>query len=176
MNHHASRFVDDDDVSIFIDDDERQCLGFEIRCNGFLNVYGDLLARLERLIRLHLAPAERDEAALDQPLNLGARVGRHDGGEKPIKAEALAVWSDGDEKLGPVIQGFPGLVGASKQARRSAASYAARLRAVFGAGATARDRYTSMATASGARTIEMNCDVEKMPTVPRSSPRKISMM
>src|SRR5262249_55593856 len=111
---------------------------------------GDDLAGLHELVRFRRLAGDRDVALFDQPLNLRARSIRENRRQEAIEANTVAVGRNGQVH--------------------------AALRARFGSGASARDRYTSMTIASGASRIEMNCDVENMPTVPRSSPRKNSMM
>src|ERR1051326_7939063 len=147
MDDHARRLVDDDQVAILVDDVERQRFGLRLGIDRLRDQDFDLLSTPHALIRPGGAPGALHAARFDQALDLRPRLRRQHRCEKAIEPERAfdSVVRDGD---------------------RHAAFLAS-----FGDGATARDRYTSMTTASGASSTEMNCDVDRAPTLPRSSPR-----
>ena len=115
MHHHPRRLVDDDEIVILIEDGERQRFGLRRRVDWLWDVDGDVLSRLDRLVRFRRAVRDEHAALFDQPLDLRARQ-REDRDEKSIEPETVAIVWDGD-----------GL------------NHAA-LRARFGSGAIARER------------------------------------
>src|SRR5205814_462643 len=111
----------------------------------------DLVTRVKDTIRFHRLAGDLNFAFFDQPLNLRSRLPGEHAGEISIDPDARLVGRN-DQAVAIHVQ-------------------AARLIARRGSGDLRRLSTTSMTRLSGARMIEMNCDVETPMMIPRSSPR-----
>ena len=151
---------------VLVDDRQRQRFGLRRRIDRLGDVDRDRPARLAPAGSDFAAAARhQDVAVLDQPLDLRSRVlaagprreSDRAGRSSPSVGDGdTGCRLDSDGRTVSYLRGLPRALRLRRDRR-------------------ARGRRACM-IASGASTIEMNCEVENMPTVPRSSPRKNSMM
>ena len=161
MHDHARRLVDDDDVGILVKDLERHRLGFGGSGRGRREGRRqcDLPSRTARFgLRRRARRRARDR--LRSASGSATANGRR--GRRP----------EIDRGAVPRTQERPRI-------RAVSTNHAATLRrrgTRCGVSGLVRDSQISIAMASGARSSEMNCDVEMPKMTPRGSPRKNSMM
>lgn len=73
MNDEARRFVDDQDVGIFVEDFERDVLGDDLSRDGFWNGEGDGVASFESGTRFGGFAVESGVVGSNEVLDAGAR-------------------------------------------------------------------------------------------------------
>lgn len=148
VDDHAGWLVDDHDVTVLIEDGELERLGGQLGNLRIGHLDGNGLPRFDRLVGLGRATGDGHESGLDEPLDLGSGVVGKDGGQKAVETGSVVVRPD-----------------------RERLCCQAAFRARLGAGTKVFARYASMTMERGTSSREMNCEVENMPTLPRSSPR-----
>ena len=148
VHDHAGRLVHDDQVVVLVDDRQRERFGLRRRVDRLRHVDADLLPGLERAVGLGRASVDLDVAVLDEALDLRTRLLRPDRDEKAIEPRRLRCRA-GRVKVTPPFGWRACGSGSVRRAPGRSAS----------------------TTASGTSSIEMNCDVEKIPTMPRGSSR-----
>jgi hypothetical protein len=91
VDDHTGRLVHHDEVTILVDDLERQILGFRGWRHWFGNLDGHDLSGFDRLVRFGRPPRHLDVPVLNQPLNLRSGVRAEDRRQKAIDSLARAV-------------------------------------------------------------------------------------
>ncbi len=91
VHDHPRRLVHDDQVSILVNDGQRQRFGARLGIDGVWNVHRDGLAGLHGQVGLCFAPVDAHVSVLDEPLDVRARLPREHRNEKYVQAGARAV-------------------------------------------------------------------------------------
>lgn len=91
MDDHSSRFVDNQQVTILVDDVNGQRFRRWRGIDRLGNIDRDDLSGLDQLIRSRCLPADLNMAVFDQALQLRPRVSRNRGHEKQIEPDPVAV-------------------------------------------------------------------------------------
>lgn len=100
VNHHAVRFVEDDEVFVFVQDVERDVLRNEFEGDGFGDGDADEVTRVEGLFGFGGALVDEDVAFFDEGLQARARVFLELGGKVGVEAGVRAVDFEGHSVTG----------------------------------------------------------------------------
>ena len=92
MDDHSSGFVDNQQVTILVDDVNGQRFRRWRGIDRLGYIDRDDLSGLDQLIRSSRLPADLNMTVFDQALQLRPRVSRNRGHEKQIEPDAVAVW------------------------------------------------------------------------------------
>lgn len=96
VDNHAGRFVDDDEVVVFVEDFEGDCfrLGFEGTRGG--NLDGDAVAGTDFVAGFGWLVVDERMVVFDELLEKGARAFRHLRLQEPVEPLAAFVVGDGE--------------------------------------------------------------------------------
>lgn len=165
MHNHTGRFVQHGQVRVLIEELERKRFCRDITRSNLRYIDGHVIPFAHRQVgfracrRTSLPAAPHGHVpAVDQVLDLGSRATLEHGNQKSI--EPLPVEIRRNDELN----------------RHAYAASVRRPRPSCGVLGELRASQTSITMLSGARTSEMNCEVENPRIWPRGSPRYISTM